>query len=81
MKEAKLLFQHQIVSLAENNRIPPSLLMNFNQNSLKYASVSNRRRIKKGSMHVTFPGGAFKESITATFDITYTNMFLPMQLI
>ena len=67
VKEAKLLFQHQIVSIVDNDEIPESLIMNFDQTPLKYAPVSNSTLAKKGSKHISITGGAFKESITATF--------------
>ena len=81
VKEAKLLFQHQIVSIVEDDGIPESLIMKFDQTPLKYAPVSNSTLTKKGSKHIPITGGAFKESITATFGITYSGKFLPMQLI
>ena len=81
VKEAKLLFQHQIVSIVEDDEIPESLIMNFDQTSLKYAPVSNSTLAKKGSKHIPITVGAFKESITATFGITYSGNFLPMQLV
>ena len=80
VKEAKLLYQHQIVSIVEDN-IPESLIMNSDQTPLKYAPVLNITLAKKGSKHIPITGGAFKESITATFGITYSGKFLPMQLI
>ena len=79
--EAKLLFQYQITSLVEEHDIPPSLIMNFDQTTLKYAPVSNSTLAKKGSKHVPITSGAFKESITRTFGITYSNKYLTMQLI
>lgn len=81
VKEAKLLFQHQIASLVEEHAIPPSLIMNFDQTPLKYAPVYSNSLAKKGSKHVAIAGGSFKEAITATFGATYANKFLPMQLI
>ena len=78
LMEAKFLFQHQIARLVEDHNIPTSLIMNFDQTPLKYAPVSNSTLAKKGSKHVPIAGGAFKESITASFDITYSNKFLPM---
>ena len=47
VKEAKLLFQHQIVSIVEDDEIPESLIMNFDQTPLKYAPVSNSTLNKK----------------------------------
>ena len=81
VKEAKLLFQHQIVSIVEDDEIPESLIMNSDQAPLKYAPVSNSTLVKKGSKHILITGGAFKESIPETFGITYSGKFLLMQLI
>ena len=64
----------------EGHNIPPSLIMNFDQIPLKYSPVSNNLS-KKGSKHVPIAGIVFKKSITATFDVTYSNTFLPVQLI
>ena len=60
VKEAKLLFQHQIVSIVEDDEIPESLIMNFDQTPLKYAPVSNSTLAKKGSKHIPITGGASK---------------------
>ena len=63
VKEAKLLFQHQIVSIVEYDEIPESLIMKFDQIPLKYAPVSNSALAKKGPKHIPITGGAFKESV------------------
>ena len=55
--------------------------MNFDQTPLKYAPVASRTLSQKGSNHVAIKGASYKQAITATFGITYTNKFLPMQLI
>ena len=81
VKEAKLLFQHQIATFVEDDKIPESLIINIDQTPLKYAPVSSNTLTKKGTKHVPITGGAFKESITGTFSITYWGKFLPMQLI
>ena len=79
--EAKLLYQHQIVSYVEEYSIPPSLILNFDQTPLKFAPVTNRTLSAKGSKHAAVTGSSFKQAITATFGITCENKFLPMQLI
>ena len=79
--EAKLLYQHQIVSYVEEYSIPPSLIVNFDQTPLKFAPVANRPLSAKGSKHTAITGSLFKQAITATFGITCENKFLPMQLI
>ena len=80
-KEAKLIFQHQIADLVEGYSIPPTLIMNFDQTPLKCAPVPNQTLSKKGSKHVAIKGLSFRQSVTATFGINFTNSFLPMQLI
>ena len=79
--EAKLLFQHQIVSYVEQYSILPSLILNFDQTLLKFAPAANRKLSSKGSKHLVIAGSSFKQAITATFGITYGDKFLPMQLI
>ena len=81
VKEVKLFSQHQIVSIVEDDEIPESLIMNFDQTPLKYAPVSNSTLAKKGSKYTPITGGVFKVLITAAFGITYSGKFLPMQLI
>ena len=78
-KEAKLLFQHQIVDLVGRYSIPSSLIMNFDQTPLKYATVANQTLAKKGSNHVAIKGSWFRQAITATFGITFATKFLPME--
>ena len=80
-KEAKLILQHQIAEAVERHSIPLSLVMNFDQTPLKYAPVANETLSRKGSKHVTIKGDSFKQAITATFGITFSDKFLPMQLI
>ena len=57
------------------------MILNFDQTPLKYAPVANRTSSQKGSKHVAVRRTSYKQAITATFGITYTNMFLPMQLV
>ena len=80
-KEAKLIFQHQIADHVERHSIPSSLIMNFDQTPLKYAPVANQTLARKGTKHVAVKGQSFKKAITATFGITFSMKFLPMQLI
>ena len=80
-KEAKLIFQHQIADHAERHSIPSSLIMNFEHTPLKYAPVANQTLTRKGTKHVAVKGQSFKKAITATFGITFSMNFLPMQLI
>ena len=47
-KETKLIFQHKIADLVERHSISLSLVMNFDQTPLKYASVANQTLSRKG---------------------------------
>ena len=80
-KEAELIFHHEIVSKIENYHIPSSLVINIDQTPSKYAPVSSQTLAQKNSKHVCIKGSSFKQAITATFGITLSNSFLPMQLI
>ena len=80
-KEAQLIFHHEITSLVEKYSIPPSLVVNIDQTPLKYAPVASQTIAKKNSKHIHVAGFSYKQAITGTFGITYSNLFLPMQLI
>ena len=55
--------------------------MNFDQTPLKYAPVASQTLAEKGSKHVGISGMTYRQSLTATFGITVSNSFLPIQLI
>ena len=80
-KEAELMFHHQIVTLVEKYNILPLLIINIDQTPCKYAPVSSHTMAEKCSKHIAITGSTYKQAITATFSITYSNDFLPMQLI
>jgi len=80
-KEAGLLFHHQIVKFVEDHDIPPSLILNFDQTPLKFAPVSSQTLAKQGTKHVNISGVTYRKALTATFGITLSNEFLPIQLI
>ena len=79
--KAELKFLHQIANQVEKYQIPPSLIINFDQNPSKYVQVSSMTMAKRGETNVPIAGASDKRSITATFSITFHNKFLPMQLI
>ena len=80
-KEIEFLFQHQIVSAIEEHDIPCSMIINIDQTPLKYVPTGNFTLAAKGSTTVTMEGGSDKRCITGTFGVTFTNKFLPIQLI
>ena len=81
IKEAGFIFHHSIVQIVDRYQIPPSLIMNFDQAPLKYAPVSSQTLAEKNVKTVAISGLSYRKALTATFGITYSNHFLPMQLI
>ena len=80
-KEAGLIFHYEIVAKIEEHKIPDSLVMNIDQTPSKLAPASRHTLAEKNSKHVSIAGSSYKQAITATFGITMSNDFLPMQLI
>ena len=48
-EEAKFVYLHDIVALAEEHNVPSSLVLNLDQTPLKYISVGKQSMAKKGS--------------------------------
>ena len=80
-KESQLLFTHDIVSKVDKYNIPDSLIINIDQTPPKFVPVSRSTLAKKNSKAVAIKRSSDKRSITATFSITFSGTFLPMQLI
>ena len=80
-KESQLLFTHDIVSKVDKYNIPGSLIINIDQTPPKFVPVSRSTLAKKNSKAVAIKRSSDKRSITATFSITFSGTFLPMQLI
>ena len=80
-KEIEYVFFYEIVSRIEIYSIPDSLVINFDQTSLKLVQCGNSTLAKKNSTNVTIVGAADKRTITGTFSITLSGEFLPSQLI
>ena len=55
--------------------------MNFDQTLLKYPPVSSQTLAEKNVKTVAISGLSYRKALTETFGITYSNHFLPMQLI
>ena len=79
--EAQLVYLHDIVTIAEEHKVPSCLILNLDQTPLKYILVGRQSLTKKGSKSVLIAGSADKRNITGTFIITLSGKFLPMQLI
>ena len=80
-KETALNFHHEIVSKFEKYQIPHLLILNIDQMFSKLAPTSRHTLVKKNSRHVCIAVSSYKQAITATSGITFSNEFLPMQLI
>ena len=61
--------------MVEENNIPVSLVLNFDQTPLKYTPLANQTLAKHGSKHVGISEKNCPKSLTATFGITFTNHF------
>ena len=81
LKEAKLLFHHDIVSTVDKFNIPESLIINIDQTPTKYVPVGRLSLAKKSAKTVTVEGNSDKRTITAMFVFSFKADFLPMQLI
>ena len=75
------MYLHDIVTIAEEHKVPSCLILNLDQTPLKYIPVGRQSLTKKGSKSVLIAGSADKRNITGTFIITLSGKFLPMQLI
>ena len=80
-KEIEYQFLHQVVSLIERHNIPDELVINFDQTPTKLVPVGRMTMAKRNSTDLVLAGAADKRSITATFAVTLSGKFLPMQLI
>ena len=76
--EGKLTFQERIASIIEELDIPNELFLNLDQTPLSYVSLGNILLIQKVQ---TIKGIDDKRQITATFAVSMTGKFLPIQLI
>ena len=81
IKEAGLLFHHDIVSKVKRHKIPDALILNLDQTPSKHVTVAQTSLAKKNLKSVAIAGGSDKRSITATFAVSFDGAFLPMQLI
>ena len=80
-KEIEYQFHYDIVSKIEKHKIPDSLIMNLDQTPSYLVPCKKFTMAKKGSSNVTIHGCDDKRTITATFVITLSGEFLPIQLI
>ena len=75
------MYLHNIVAIVEEHEIPPDLIMNLDQTTVKYVHVSHHTMAKKGAKSVSIASSSDKRCITGAFVITLTGDFPPLQLI
>ena len=79
--EEKLTFQKRIASIIEEHDIPKELILNLDQTPLSYVSPGKYTFNPKGAKTVPIKGIDDKRQITATFTVSMTGKFLPIQLV
>ena len=80
-QEIQEAYLYSLVKKIEENDIPASLVLNLDQTPSKFVPDCNKTLAKKESKTVSIAGSADKRMITATFVITLSGDFLPIQLI
>ena len=80
LDEEKLTFQRNISIMTEDHDIPKDLILNLDQTQLSYVSHGKYTFDPKGAKTVPIKGVDDKRQITATFSISMTGSFLPIQL-
>ena len=81
LAEEKFTFQRAISAAISLHDIPDSLVLNIDQTPLAYVSPGKYTFSSKGAKNVPIKGVDDKRQITATFAVSSTGSFLPMQLI
>ena len=69
------MYLYDMVTIAEEHKVPSCLILNLDQTPLKYIPVWRQILAKKGSKLVSIPGS------TDSFIITLSGKLLPIQLI
>ena len=80
-QEIQEAYLYSLVKKIEENDMPASLVLNLDQTPSKFVPGCNKTVAKKGSKTVSIAGSTDKRMITATFVITLSGHFLPIQLI
>ena len=81
LAEEKFTFQKSISTVVYDHDIPADLIINLDQTPLSYVSPRKYTFNFKGAKNVPIKGVDDKRQITATFAVSATGEFLPMQLI
>ena len=72
-KETALIFHREKVSKIEKYQIPHSLILNIDQTPSKLAPTSRHTLAEENSQHVSIAGSSYKQVITATSGVTFSN--------
>ena len=81
LAEEKFTFQKAISTYVYDHDIPTDLIISLDQIPLSYVSPGKYSFNMKGAKHVPIKGVDDKRQITATFAVSASGDFLPMQLI
>ena len=81
LAEEKLTFQRNILSIIKDHDIPKDLMLNLDQTPSSYVSPGKYTFNPIGAKTVPIKGIDDKRQITATFSVSMTGTFLPIQLI
>ena len=81
LQEEKFSYQGEISIIILNHDIPLDLVLNLDQTSLSYVSPGKYTFCLKGTTTVPIKGVDDKRQITATFTVSASGVFLPIQLI
>ena len=81
LAEEKFTFQKAISTYVYDYDIPTDLIINLDQTPLSYVSPGKYTFNMKRAKHVAINGVDDKRQITATFAVSVSGDFLPMQLI
>ena len=79
--EEKLTFQRRNASIIEKHDIPKELILNLDQIPLSYVSTGKQTFNPKCAKTVPIKGIDDKGRIIATFTVSMTGRFLPIQLV
>ena len=81
LQEQKFSYQREISRIILNDDIPSDLVLNLDQTPLSYVSPGKYTFYLKGTTTVPIKGVDDKRQITATFTVSASGVFLPIQLI
>ena len=81
LDEEKFTFLREISKVVTDHDIPLDLVLNLDQTPLSYVSPGKYTFCMKGSTTVPIKGVDDKRQITATFTVSASGVFLPIQLI